>query len=187
MTYSYKPKTKLNELEYITDKNPLIKGLDVKTKSKKLVKTQLQIPSLETGEIHSSNIYSIKEIDEKQFVKVFQDGVKAMYDLTRTAHRVFCLILDEYENEPMTGGYVDAIQLAWFNGGLSGESIGMHKRTFNRGLAELIDKNFLAPKSPNIYWVNPSLFFKGDRVRFINEFKIKRTGEIKESIEIENE
>ncbi len=180
MSYTYKPKTKLNELKYITDSNPLLQGLDVQTKKKKIVRTQFQTPVLETGEIHCSNIFSTKEIDEKQFVKVFNDGVKAMFDLTQTAHRVFCKILEEYEKEPMTGGYIDAIQLAWFNGGLSGESIGMHKRTFNRGLAELIDKRFLAPKAPNTYWVNPSLFFRGDRVRFINEFKVKRTKELRD-------
>jgi len=34
-------------------------------------------------------------------------------------------------------------------------------------------KGFLAPRSPNLFWVNPSLFFKGDRVMFIKEYRRK--------------
>ena len=47
----------------------------------------------------------------------------------------------------------------------------MSKRTFNRGFKELLEKDFLSPKSPDTYWVNPTLFFKGDRVRFIKEYR----------------
>ena len=39
------------------------------------------------------------------------------------------------------------------------------------GLRELLAKGFLAPRSPNLYWVNPALFFKGDRVAFVKEYR----------------
>jgi hypothetical protein len=32
-------------------------------------------------------------------------------------------------------------------------------------------KGFLSPKLRDQFWVNPSLFFKGDRVAFITEYK----------------
>lgn len=47
----------------------------------------------------------------------------------------------------------------------------MSEKTFNRGLRELLDKGFIAPKTPGLFWVNPALFFKGDRVRFVREYK----------------
>ena len=175
MAYTYKPKTKLDKLEYSPKENPLLSGFEVSTKTKKLVRSQIQTPDLNTGEVYSSNVFVTKELDEAQFVKVFSEGIKASFDLSRTAHRVFQVVLDEYEKEPLSGGYVDAIQLEWFDGGLSGQKIGMTNQTFKKGLRELLDKGFLAPKTPSSFWVNPALFFKGDRVRFIKEFTVKRT------------
>jgi len=42
---------------------------------------------------------------------------------------------------------------------------------FQTGLNELLAKGFLAPRSPNLFWVNPALFFKGDRVAFVREYR----------------
>ena len=49
----------------------------------------------------------------------------------------------------------------------------MSKYTFNNGLKELLEKQFLFPRSPNEYWVNPALFFKGDRVAFLKEYRLR--------------
>jgi len=51
----------------------------------------------------------------------------------------------------------------------------MSESTFNRGLRELVDKGFVYPRSPSVYWVNPSMFFKGDRVLFIKEYRRRKT------------
>ncbi|WP_434533783.1 hypothetical protein, partial [Chitiniphilus shinanonensis] len=75
---------------------------------------------------------------------------------------------------PMAGGYADSVYLAWFDGGLSGQNIGMTDRTFQTGLRELLAKGFLAARSPNLFWVNPSLFFKGDRVAFVKEYRRRK-------------
>ncbi|MCZ5683636.1 hypothetical protein O5550_02420, partial [Escherichia coli] len=86
---------------------------------------------------------------------------------------VFQAILQEYEQMPMSRGFADSIYLAWFDGGLSGRDIGMSEYTFKRGIRELLDKGFIAPQVPNIFWVNPALFFKGDRVMLIREYRRK--------------
>ena len=54
-----------------------------------------------------------------------------------------------------------------------GNDIGMSDRTFHNGLKELIAKGFLSAKAPNQFWVNPALFFKGDRVAFLKEYRIR--------------
>ena len=129
-----------------------------------------------TGEV--SRVVShqqVMEKDDAEFVKVFAAGIKAMYDLNRTAARVFHLVLEKYEQEPMTGGYADSLYLVWFDGGLSGQAIGMSEATFNRGLRELVEKGFLYPRLPGVYWTNPNLFFKGDRVAFVHEYRRKRS------------
>jgi Firmicute plasmid replication protein (RepL). len=75
----------------------------------------------------------------------------------------------------MRGGYADSVELFWFDGGLSGRDIGMSEKTFQRGLKELLAKGFIAAKTASSFWVNPALFFKGDRVMFIKEYRRRTT------------
>lgn len=125
-----------------------------------------------TGEVHSVSMIRKVEIkDDAEFVKVFAEGVKAAFELNTAGNKVFRAVLDAYQHEKMTAGYADCLTLAWFDSGLNGATINMSERTFNRGLKELIEKNFLSPKMPNIYWVNPALFFKGNRVAFVSEYR----------------
>jgi hypothetical protein len=125
-----------------------------------------------TGEVKAiSMVHSVEEKDDIEFVKVFADGVRAVFDLTASGAKVFQAVLISYEREKMTGGFVDCVNLFWFGNGLHGESINMSEKTFQRGLKELLAKEFLWPKQPNVYWVNPSLFFKGDRVAFVKEYR----------------
>ena len=56
-----------------------------------------------------------------------------------------------------------------------GRSIGMSEATFHRGFKELLLNRFLAPRSANLYWVNAALFFKGDRVAFVKEYRRKKS------------
>ena len=160
------------------DYNPLAEVSSVPVKGKQVqAGARRDLVDATTGEYYEgATIHVTEHKDDAQFVKVFSEGIKASYGLSRTAHRVFQAVLDEYERTPMHGGYVDSIYLAWFDGGLSGREIGMKERTFQNGLRELLSKGFLYPKMPNVYWVNPALFFRGDRVRFVREYVRNRTG-----------
>lgn len=167
----------LRKLEYSPLANPLLEPTGVTVK-KRYVKTGTseELVSTITGEIRqTAAIYTVDERDDASFVKVFAAGVAAAYDLGRTASRVFQLVLQEYERSPMRQGFAESIELAWFNDGLSGRSVDMSEKTFQRGLKELLAKQFLAPRSPSTFWVNPALFFKGDRVKFITEYRRKST------------
>lgn len=166
----------LRDLQYSPDANPLLNPREIEIKRRR-VKTgeKRDLVDLETGEINGiSAIYTIEDKDDQEFVKVFADGVKAAFGLSRTASRVFQIVLNQYQDTPMASGYAEAVYLAWFDGGLSGQSVGMTDRTFHTGLKELLAKGFLAPKSPNLFWVNPSLFFKGNRVAFVKEYRRRR-------------
>jgi hypothetical protein len=155
--------------------NPLMEPQTIQT-TRRLVKTgrsqDLLDPS--TGElVAKSAIHTIEEKDDENFVKVFAAGIAASYDLGRTAQRVFQAVLDQYQRTPMTGGYADSVELFWFGNGIEGRDIGMSEFTFKRGLRELLDKSFLYPKTSSSYWTNPALFFKGNRVIFIKEYRRK--------------
>ncbi len=166
---------KLRELDYSPNSNPLVEPREIRVK-KRYVRTGRteELLNVDTGEVSRVVAHhQVMEKDDAEFVKVFAAGIKAMYDLNRTAARVFQLVLERYEKEPMVGGYADTIYLVWFDGGLSGQAIGMSEATFNRGLRELVEKGFLYPRLPGVYWTNPNLFFKGDRVAFIHEYRRK--------------
>lgn len=167
---------RLRELEYSPNSNPLVEPREIAIK-KRYVRTgrREELVNPKTGEISQAVVHQqVMEKDDAEFVKVFAAGIKAMYDLNRTAARVFQLVLEKYEQEPMAGGYADSLYLVWFDGGLSGQAIGMSEATFNRGLRELVDKGFLYPRLPGVYWTNPNLFFKGDRVAFVHEYRRKK-------------
>lgn len=167
----------LRKLDYSPTENPFMQGAEIQTKYK-TVRTRTAPRDLmdpDTGEIvGASVIHTIEERDEEHFVKVFAEGVRAAFDLTKTGARVFQAVLGEYQRSKMTGGYSDSVNLIWFDDGLNGHSLDMSDRTFHNGLRELIEKGFLKPKLPNQFWVNPALFFKGDRVAFLREYRVKR-------------
>lgn len=169
-------KINLRDLDYSPNENPLLCPADVPIKKKKVwsgipSKTLLD-PS--TGEITATSVvHQVEDKDDEHFVKVFSAGIAAAYELTRTGQRVFQAILQEYERSPMSRGYAEAVYLSWFDDGLSGQDIGMSEKTFQRGLKELLGKSFISPRSPNVFWVNPALFFKGDRFLLVKEYRRK--------------
>jgi len=155
--------------------NPLVETQSFRTK-RRLVRSgrSEDLVNPATGEVAGvAAIHQIEEKDDEEFVKVFAAGVAAGYELTRTAQRVFQVVLEQYQKAPMTGGYSDTVELFWFGEGIEGRAVGMSEYTFKRGLRELLDKRFLWPKTPSSFWVNPSLFFKGNRVLFIKEYRRK--------------
>jgi hypothetical protein len=167
----------IRNLNYSPTFNPLIEmQTPIQTKNS-LVATKMgsNLVDMDTGEVHDNAlIHTLKEVDEEHFVKVFSLGVTKAFELNKTERRVFDKVLEAYGKEDLNGGYADTIYLSFFDNGLNGQAINMSNVTFNRGLKGLLNKGFLSPKTPNTYWVNPSLFFKGDRVRFVTEYKRKK-------------
>lgn len=166
----------LRKLEYSPRENPFMCGAELRTNTK-IVRTRAAPRDLmdpDTGEIIGATVvHTIEERDEEQFVKVFADGVRAAFDLSKTASRVFNVVLAEYQAAKMTGGYSDSITLFFADESLNGRDIDMSEKSFQRGLKELLAKGFLAPRSPSQFWVNPALFFKGDRVAFLKEYRLR--------------
>lgn len=178
----------LKRLEFSPHENPLLEPQEIHLRRRYVqtgISRDLVDPS--TGEVSAAAVVkTVEEKDDAEFVKVFAAGVSALYDLNKTSARVFQAILREYEKTPMSGGFADSVYLSWFDGGLSGQAVGMSEKTFQRGLKDLLEKGFLAPRSPNLFWVNPALFFKGDRVAFVREYRRKKPlGDAAERAELE--
>lgn len=166
----------LRTLAYSPEQNPLLVPSDVPVKRRRVRSglAEKTLVDLQTGEVTAASVvHQIEEMDSDQFVKVFAAGIAASFELTKSGARTFQAVLQEYEQTPMHGGFADSVHLFWFGDGLSGRSCGISEKTFQRGLKELLAKGFLAPKSPSTFWVNPALFFKGDRAVFVREYRRK--------------
>ena len=49
-------------------------------------------------------------------------------------------------------------------------------------MKELLEKKFIAEAvQPHKFWINPHLFFNGDRMTFIREYRIKTEKEVTEA------
>lgn len=169
-------KFNLKHLPFSPIKNPLLDGFTVNAKRKQIrTGGAKEMIDPKTGEVNQAIIIEEHELDEIHFVKVFTAGIRAAFNLSLTGSRVFQSILEVYQNEPMSGGFADSIYLHFFDGGLSGRKLDISDRTFRRGLVELLNNGFLFPRGENLYWVNPNLFFRGDRATFIRTYRRKQS------------
>ncbi len=120
-----------------------------------------------TGVIQGAVQHTITRIvDDTLFVKVFGDGIAGMYDLGRPGAKVFRFLFDEVQKNPnqdrMYLYFMDALEDPW----------RIPKTTFFKGMAELLDKGFLAKSAnPNMFFLNPSMMWNGDRFRFVQEYR----------------
>lgn len=170
-----KHKFNLRKLPFSPTVNPLMDGFEMRVKNKQVRTGRAgEIINRQTGEVERAVIVQEQELDDINFVKVFTAGVRAAFDLTLTGSKVFQAVLDVYQRQPLSGGFADSIYLHFFDGGLDGRKLDISDRTFRRGLVELLERGFLAPRGENLFWVNPSLFFRGDRATFIKTYRRTR-------------
>lgn len=172
----------ISNLRYVEkhEENPLVEVTEIKGKQKtvRAIGTGKMVDTI-TGEIMAGTAVVVrKTVDEEHFVKVFAEGVRASFDLSPSGFKVFQLVLKAAQ----TGSFgADSIYLYFMNA-VQDPDMPISRQTFHKGLKELLNKRFIAASTqPNIYWINPHLFFKGDRVAFVSEY-IKRPKRAKNDV-----
>lgn len=156
------------------ENNPLLKSREITLKERTVkVGSARDLVDVETGEISNVNaIYQRKLVDSERFAKVYLDGLSKTFGLSKTSLRVFQSILKLCEKD------TDSIWLNFMT--ISKLDPDLPERTFYRGLKELLSHEFVAYSDiPNKFWINPHLFFNGDRVKFITEYVRAKPGELK--------
>ena len=147
------------------ESNPLVQPRELVMKERTVkVGSARELVDTETGEVSNVNaIYQRKVVDTDRFAKIYLDGVQKTFGLSKTALRVFQTILQLCEKD------TDSIWLNFMV--VSKIDDKMIERTYHRGLLELLKAGFIAYSDiPNKFWINPHLFFNGDRVKFITEY-----------------
>ena len=152
-------------LKHRYEQNPLVQPRELVFKERTIkLGSARELVDVSTGEVSNVNaIYQRKMVDAERFAKIYIDGVSRTFGLSKTAQRVFQIILQACEKD------TDKIYLNW----MAATKIdgAMQERTYHRGLLELLKAGFIAYSDlPNMLWINPHLFFNGDRVKFITEY-----------------
>ena len=150
--------------------NPFMAGANVATKTRRVTNKRgdMMLVSNE-GEIVSNiaGFWEAEEVDSTKFLKLFVNGVKALAELKNPGARVFELLYIEMQynigNDQVFLSYAGLDEV---------QQKSISRSTFARGLAELIDKKFIAAMpAPSKYWVNPDFIWNGDRLAFVKEYR----------------
>lgn len=162
------------------DSNPFMADTSITSKTRRVTNKRgdMMLVSNE-GEIVSqvAGFWEAEEVDSTKFLKLFVNGVRALAELSNPGARVFELLYIEMQNNIGK----DQVYLSFT--GLDHRERTISRSTFSRGLAELIDKKFLAAMpAVGWYWVNPDFIWNGDRLAFVKEYR--KAGSAKKPVDV---
>lgn len=151
------------------ERNPFMQSTTVQTKTRRVTNKRgdMMLVSAATGEIQTpiAGFWEAQEVDSTKFIKLFVNGVKALAELSNAGTKVFELLYIEMQNNIGK----DQIYLSYT--GLD-KTTTVSRSTFSRGIAELIEKKFIAAMpAVGQYWINPDFIWNGDRLAFVKEFR----------------
>lgn len=107
-----------------------------------------------------------EEVDSSRFVKLFLDGIKQAAGLSKTGIQVFELVYHQMRASPGS----DEIKLNQY----VAKDHGISDRTYQRGVRELLEKEFLyRSPSDGVFFVNIRFMFNGDRLAFVKSYHLK--------------
>jgi hypothetical protein len=121
-----------------------------------------------TGEIKVGGMgfWWEEEVDTTRFVKMFLDGIKQATGLSKAGFQVFTLVYHEMRANPGQ----DEIKLNQY----VAKDHGISDRTYQRGVRELLAKEFLyRSPSDGVFFVNIRFMFNGDRLAFVRSYHLK--------------
>jgi len=133
--------------------------------------------NLETGEISSSAsiaMTKLQTVDKQEFVKIFEGGISSIFELSKAARDLFQSMLQIYIDQKFQADRVYLSTAALEDVGYTRSRV-----TKNNALNQLLDLDFIAQVKNDKawFWVNPSMFFKGDRMVMVREFAVNGTAD----------
>lgn len=157
-------------------KNPFIEKameeISVRQRKEMIRRTKegegLLIVSERSGEVEGHTAFMrYIEVDEAQFAKLYLSELSALFDLTKPAIRVLAYLLSALKPNKDTVLFImdDCIEYTKYKG----------KKDVLSGLSCLIESKIIArSKQEFIYFINPLIFFNGNRVTFAKTYVKKR-------------
>jgi hypothetical protein len=148
--------------------NPFIENTvqNFSTKTKRLIvgdPTRV-IMARDTGEITGQVAFiNYIEVDDEKFVKMFTSEIKSLFNLSSAGIRVFGYVMNILR--PNQDKIIIRTKECCKYAGYSSET------PVRAGIGDLIKNGFLArTEYTEEYYINPMLFFNGNRVTFVKEY-----------------
>lgn len=155
----------------VNKQNPFIDDLlEVKVSDRKRIiagKNPNYVINSDTGEITGTQVFAVSEkVDKEKFTKIYKQGLVGMFGLSKAGIKVFSFIASIVK--PNKDEVIfDAEECKEFTGYKTHQPI-------MTGLSELISNNFIARSERHYkYYINPTMFFNGNRVAFIKMYHIE--------------
>ncbi|EPL7413626.1 hypothetical protein WJA00_003129 [Klebsiella pneumoniae] len=158
--------------------NPFCFETEIKIETRKKNLTVLRgtelIERKDASKSYFANIVHTQEVDKEEFIKLYTSQIKAYFDLTKTAYKVFFIFLRIYQDAIGK----DHFYLSCKKAMSLAEKIDhfvLSESIFYRGIKELIEKRIIAKTNEkNWCFINPAIVFNGDRARFVSEIIKKK-------------
>lgn len=154
--------------------NPSVPTADFITKRKKIRYGNERkgfIVDNSSGEILNvggAGFYEFEEVDKTRFVKLFLAGVKQASGLSKSGLTLFEVVYRELQKHPGE----DKVMLSYF--ATSDQIENLTERSYQRGLRELLNKEFLyRSPSDGVFFVNIRFMFNGDRLAFVKGYRLR--------------
>lgn len=152
--------------------NPFLRGFRVPLKHKRTGMTvdPHALVNLTTGQASSAaEVVKSYVVDAERFLKVFRAQMSLFFELSapgvKVLTAVWMAVSDDAENKAQI--YLSERIAASYAKKAGSE---LSRATYFRGRKELIERGIIAPSGEmNLYWLNPAVFFNGDRLRLVLE------------------
>jgi len=162
----------------IYDRNPSVPtpgGIPTRMRPVKIANgNRAMIIGKDTGELlgdaHAA-FFEMQAVDQGQFVKIYLEGVKNTTKLAKAGMQVFEIVYNQMRENPQT----DKIELNFYLAKKFG--IEMSERTYQRGLRELLENEFLyRSPSADVFFVNIMYMFNGNRITLAKSYYLRDQG-----------
>ena len=122
-----------------------------------------------TVETQGTAITTYRKVDSDQFVKIFTNNIKMIFELTAAGNKAFTVLLWTVQHQALTKDVVilDVHTLDKFMKSQNDAKLKLSRETFKRGLSELTKAQIIARTlRQGMYFINPNFVFNGDRIAF---------------------
>jgi|SRR6188768_794665 len=142
--------------------------------------SKVSLFSPDTGELFANGALSIveeKEVDTEEFMKMYKTGIGKMWELTKSGQMIFDYVYSEMTGH--NGMNKDTVALNAHH--IKKWKPDINVRTFNRGLRELLEKEFLFRSvTRDLFFINVRYMFNGDRLALVKLYRRKSNQPIKQ-------
>jgi hypothetical protein len=113
-----------------------------------------------SGEV-TNDLFLNKELDREQFVKFYLDGIRQYAQLNKSGTNLFEFVYERLSRKDSQDKDTICLNYILANKWRS----DLTRRTYSRGIADLLDKEFLFRSIVNdLYFINIHFMFNGDRL-----------------------